>query len=336
MKHLTRLAAPALAAALALPAGAATFGMNEIALSLGDKGQELRVLAGTGAGTSVALKDASGKTVRIDDIDFRPSTGGLYGYSNQTNTVYLIDRMTGLSTAVATATNITGSGDLGFDFNNKIDAARVVTDGPGKRNDNVVFFPENFTPGSAATLTAFTGLAYAAGDVNAGKDPAVEMNAYTNALPKADLDAAGVGVTQFVIDHSRNTLATLANNTGILTTIGTLFHEGAALDISGDGGFDILSLMPNMNTAYALLTSGKGTAFNQSIYSFGLTADASGRINLSLVSDVTQGPGLSDRLDGFAVFTAPAAVPLPASVLLLGAAIGGLGLAARRRNRKDA
>jgi hypothetical protein len=344
MKLFTLLSATTFIAAISGSAGAATFGQNEIALSLTDEGKSLMVLAGANAGSSVALKDADGKSVMINDIDFRPSTGELYGYSDVSDTMYTINRMTGLATAVVSTKGITGSKSLGIDFNNAIDKARVVTDGPGMVNENVVFSPGpvSFGPDGTPTMVnsktnpaTIMELAYATGDANAGKNPGVEMNAYTNAYDQSMLAAADRKTTQYVIDSSLDILAILANNTGVLTTIGSLWLDGKAFDASGEGGFDILSAMPGMNTAYALLTTGEGGSkknpFNQSIYSFDLMADAFGRINLFHVADVTQGPGKSSRLDGFAVLSVPAAVPVPASALLLGGALAGLGFAARRR-----
>lgn len=304
------------------------------------------MIAGANAGSSVQLKDATGKTVRIDDIDFRPSTGELYGYSDQADTVYVIDRMTGLATPVVTSKGITGSANAGIDFNNSIDKARIVTDGPGKTDENVVFSPGpvSFGPNGIPTLassdttTMISELVYRAGDVNEKRDPSVQMNAYCDAYDQSNLAPSARVSVQYVIDDSLNVLAKLANNTGLLNTVGSLWLDGAAFDASDLGGFDILSLVPGMNCAMALLSTGsttsKNNSFNQSIYGIDLVADAFGRVNLFRVADVTQGPGKSQRLDGFATYAMPAAVPLPASVLLLGGALAGIGLMARRRRAK--
>lgn len=344
------LVATTILAGLAGASSAATFGVNEIALSLKDEGKSLVVIAGAGAGSSVALKDPDGHSVKIDDIDFRPSTGELYGYSDQDDTVYVINRMTGVATPVVTSKGITGSANAGIDFNNAIDKARIVTDGPGKTNENVVFSPGpvSFGPDGMPTLVSsdttptISELAYAKGDKNEKMNPGVQMNAYTNAFDQSGLAVGERSSVQYVIDDSLGVLATLANNTGLLTTIGELWFEDRKFDFSGMGGFDILSLVPGMNRALALLTTGAGNSgqnpFNQSIYEFDLAANAMGRVNLVRLVDVTQGNGQSNRLDGFAVFSAavdvPAPVPLPASVLLLGGGVAGLGLIARRRRAK--
>ena len=137
---------------------------------------------------------------------------------------------------------------------------------------------------------------------------------------------AGAATTvQYVIDTELDTLATLGNNTGELTTLGTLTLDGAVFDATEDGGFDILSFSEGDNTAFALLTM-DGV---QSIYSFDLAADADGNINLMFVDTVTTDFG---TLDGFALV--PSQVPVPAAGLLL---IGGLGaMAAIRRRRRAA
>lgn len=301
-----------LAAMIAGSAQAATFGMNETALTLGDEGRTLVTLAGMGSGSEVTLKDEAGKSIKIADIDFRPNTGELFGYSNVDDTVYLIDPATGASVAVASLKN-GASGDIGFDFNNVIDKARIVS----SNDDNLVF-----TPGSSA-IAAVTSLSYAAADANAGTNPKVSMNAYTNAVPMA------ASTVQFVIDSGLNILATLANNTGIVSTVGAFYLDGIAFDLSDVGGFDILSTAEGENMAVALLSSMPGASTQtRGIFTFDLMADANGQINLTRLVDLS---GTSGRYDGFAVMATPSAVPVPASVLLLGGAMAGLGALRMRR-----
>ncbi len=298
----------------ALPSAAATIGNSATAWSLSSGGTSLVAVAGKGAGSALALNFGKGVRDSISDIDYRPATGGLFGYSDKTDTVYSIDILTGKATAVVSAANTTTTPKAGIDFNNVIDAARIVT----TLDENAVFFPNNMPP----ALTRFTNLFYGATDINAGKNPNVRMNAYTNAVKGATV------TLQYVIDTGLDVLATLANNTGVLTTVGKLTLGGKAFNADDAGGFDILSFAEGDNSAFALLTRGK----KQGIYSFSLTPDASGNVNLSLVSDLSK--SYKGGLSGFTVAPAPAPVPLPASALLLAGGIAMAGTVSRRRRRR--
>jgi hypothetical protein len=308
------LAALALAAtAAALPAQGAPIDSNATAWSLSGGGKTLVTIAGRGAGSAVDIDFGKGVKDQLVDIDYRPATGGLFGYSDRTDTVYSIDILTGKATAVVRAAGTTSTAKAGFDFNNVVDRARVVT----TQEENAVFDPNVIPP----TLVRVTNLFYAAGDVNAGKNPNVFLNAYTNAVKGA------ATTVQFVIDTGLDVLATLANNAGTLTTVGKLMLDGKAFDAGDKGGFDILSFAEGDNSAFAILTRGN----KQGLYSFSLTPDAAGNVNLSLVTDLSR--SYKDGLTGFTVAPAPAPVPLPASALLLGAGLGLAGVVARRRRR---
>jgi hypothetical protein len=305
------IAAAALAA-LAAPGTAATFGSNAVVYTLGDEGRTLVTLAAPGMSmpSGVAL-DFGGPLTSLDAITYRPQTRELYGYDNESDTVFLIDPMTGAATAVATQAGLTSNDDLDIDFNNVLDAARIVT----AEEENRVFFPNRMPPG----FISATDLFYGAMDPNAGLDPNVVANAYTNAVP----DAATT--TQYVLDSDWDILATLANNAGELTTVGELFLDGMAFDVTEDIGFDILSFSEGDNTAFALLTSRMGGG--QSIFEVPLMADAMGRINLMPVMALDREFG---TLQSLAV--APAPVPVPAALPLLAAGIAALGMVARRRH----
>lgn len=218
--------------------------------------------------------------------------------------------MTGMTTAVATQAGLTGNDDLDIDFNNVLDAARIVT----AEEENRVFFPNATPPG----FISATDLFYGPGDANAGRNPNVVANAYTNAVPDATT------TMQFVIDSDWDIVATLANNAGSLSTVGALFLDGMAFDVTEDIGFDILSFSDGDNTAYALLT-GRSDGV-QAIYEVPLMADALGRINLMPVMALD---GQFGTLQSLAV--APAPVPVPAALPLMAAGLAALGLAARRR-----
>ncbi len=296
------------ALSLANVATAATLPQNAIAYSLGDGGRTLVTVASPagGAVSGVGLTFAGGFDVTLDGIAYRPKTRQLYGYDNAGATMYAIDVATGAATAVVTEPGVTTTDALGLDFNNVLDAARIVT----AADENVVFFPNKVPP----TLEPKTPLFYGMGDANEGKDAIVAMNAYTNAVPNP------TSTLQYAIDSNLDTLTTLANNAGTLTTVGDLFFGGNPFDVDTMGGFDILSFFSGDNSAYALLTGSAG----QSIYSVPLIADMQGRINLEFVANAGQGFG---ALNSFAV----APVPVPPAFGLMVLALGGLGFLRRRK-----
>ncbi len=96
-----------------------------------------------------------------------------------------------------------------------------------------------------------TKFAYAAGDVNAGKDPEITGGAYTN-------NVAGAANTIFyMIDHDADTLVTIADKTatgssntggGQLKTIGQFFDEqGNRLNMSPTTDIDIYTDRSGIN-----------------------------------------------------------------------------------------
>ncbi|MBP1805774.1 DUF4394 domain-containing protein [Rubellimicrobium aerolatum] len=296
---------------LAGAAGAATTGLG---YALGDNGATLVTIGDLADPTSlsgIALSTADGLDLALSELTARPSTGGLYGYSSATNGYYLVDPATGVATEQAIGPGINEGAGAGFDFNNVIDAARLVT----TNDDNFVFDPKAVP----ATLTQATDLFYVAGDPNEGANPSVFANAYTNAVPNASANV------QYVLDSGTDSLALLGNNAGTLTTVSRLFLDGTALDFSAVGGLDILSLAEGDNTAYALLSLGGA----QSLYSF-LLPGAGGRADLNFLGSLGTTYG---SLTGLAVASAPAPVPLPAAGLLLGGALLGLGALRARRVR---
>jgi Domain of unknown function (DUF4394) len=314
MSIRSMLAAGTVAMAAAPAAQAATLGVG---YSLGNNGQTLVILgdlADPGTLSGKTITNADGVVLRLSELTVRPRTGELYGYSDADSTVYLVDPATGKAAAKGTLDNATPVPAVGFDFNPTIDRARIVS----ITDDNIVFNPDT------NSFTVATRLFYATGDANEGADPNVFANAYTNSF-LGITPPTTVTTVQYVIDSELDILATLANNAGTLTTVGSFFLNGSAFDLSDLGGFDILSLSEGNNTAIALLTSTMG----QSLYSFSLTPDGSGRINLISYGDASTDFGL---LRGLAV--APAAVPLPAAGLLLGAALAGLSLVRRRQRRR--
>lgn len=281
---------------------------NTVSYSLGDSGNTL-VRLGSLHDTNLtgkAIKDSTGATVTLDAISYRPATREYYGYSDKDNAVYKVNPNTGVVTFQANFADATNTGTLGMDFNNVLDAARVVS----QEEDNLVYFPNN----DPQNIIRATDLFYVDGDVNAGQNPGIVANAYTNAV------ANPATTQQFVLDATSNSLATLGNNAGTLSTIGTIKVDGKPFDFLTDAGLDILSLSEDDNTAYALLSN----SYSSGIYHIPLIADASGNVNASLVRSLDDSYGLKSGLT-------IAAVPVPASGLLLGAVVMGAGFMRRRK-----
>jgi hypothetical protein len=264
---MTILARAALAAGLSLSAISAH--AAPMALALVDGGRALARIADLNRpamGAPMAIRDAAGQAVTLDALAWRPATRGLYGFSAATDTVYAVDPTTAVATASATLAGAVGAASVAFDFNNQIDAARLVS----AAGDNLVYFPRN----EPADIKRFTPLFYVEGDVNAGRSPRVFGNAYTNAVP-----AAGSTV-QYVLDAATNSMATLANNTGELRTVGGLTLDGVALAVSDVGDFDIVSAREGDNRAFAVLTTAVGTG----LYAVALARDASGGVPVRLIA----------------------------------------------------
>ena len=247
-----------------------------------------------------------GDATTLDSIALRPNGRRLYGYSEASDAVYEIDVETGTAALRASLPQPSGAATSGFDFNNVLDAARIVTGD----DENFVFFPvdQAGADNASASIAQFTDLFYEAGDANEGADPMVIGNAYTNAVfPPPD------STLQYVLDQGTDDLATLGNNAGNLSTVG-----GTGLDFDAMGGFDILSLSEGMNEAFALLT----VDGMQDIYAIDL--------GTGLATFAADAPTRFGSLDGFAV----APVPLPAALPLLG--FGLAGLVGLRRTRRRA
>ena len=233
---LTLIAAPLFADGHASPASG--YGLT-------DDGTAIVMLPGlVEAGEKIMLDG------QVDAIAYRPVTGDLMGIT-RTGDVFAIDTQTGaLTSTMATVADTVMVGDdaaVGFDFNNKIDAVRAVTtDGV-----NLVYFPVGFgdMDDRANSVLRFTDLAYAAGDTNEGTTPMIYANAYTNAVNGAKQDATA----QYALDAATDSLVTLANNEGTLTTVAPITIADEAVDLAAMGGFEIVSPEAGTNTAYAIL-----------------------------------------------------------------------------------
>ncbi|WP_319004492.1 DUF4394 domain-containing protein [Loktanella gaetbuli] len=200
-------------------------------------------------------------------IAYRPVTGQLLGFAD--GTIYDIDATTGALTdlgATFADDAMIGEGAVAFDFNNQIDAVRLV----GEDGANLVYFPEGFGDADerANSVLRFTDAFYLDGDANAGTTPAIFANAYTNAIPGATAESTA----QYAIDAGTDALVTLANNAGELATVGALTLDGEPVDVTAMGGFDIVSATEGDDMAYAVLqTEGSETA---GLYLVDLTSGA--------------------------------------------------------------
>jgi hypothetical protein len=175
-------------------------------------------------------------------LDARPATGQLYAPSNL-GRLYVLDPRTGAATAVSStpaAVRPTG-GPFGFDFNPTVDRVRVTAAGTGELNyrlnpnDGMAVDGDPLTAG----VQPDTALAFADGDANAGRNPAVVAAAYTNNFLGATT------TTLYGLDAGRDALVgigglngTPSPNGGRLTTIGALGRNigpAASFDIAPDG-----------------------------------------------------------------------------------------------------
>jgi hypothetical protein len=167
-------------------------------------------------------------------IDFRPSTGQLYGLGS-TSRLYTIDPATGAATQVGSgpfSPPLSGT-EFGFDVNPIVDRIRVVSDADQNLRLN---------PTTGAIAATDTALSYSPGDPNAGQNPNVVGAAYTNNVPVTTT------TTLYAIDSNLDILL-IQNppNNGALNTVGVL-----GVDTSGLVGFDIAA----DGTVFASLTVG--------------------------------------------------------------------------------
>jgi hypothetical protein len=254
-----------------------------------------------------------GAATFLDAIDFRPLTGELFGYLDATDTLYQVDLSTAMLTAVASGSgaSATNTNLLGMDFNPTIDRVRVVTES----GQNLVY-----NPNTAAAPSVTTPLFYPAGDPGAAAPLGVRVieSAYTN-----NISGMFGNTTQYGIDYGTDSLVTIANNAGTLTTIGAL---GLSIDKSAPFvGFDIFTSMAGVNTAYAIFDTTAGAA--PGLYTLDLATGAATSVG-AIGGGFTQVYSLAVRPPA-AVIPEPGtlALVLPGVVLLAG------GVARRRRHR---
>jgi hypothetical protein len=255
----------------------------------------------------------------LADIDFRPSTGELYGLG-YTGSVYKID----VNTLVATSIGFVpapGSGfsGVGIDFDPVTGNLRIID---GQSLMNFSFNPDNNTHTLDSPLVQ-----YVAGDPNLTPTPPfprVQGIAYDNNVSGA------LSTTLYGIDvHAPGmpppaTLTTIAPLSGDMTTVGS-----TGVSTGSVGGFDISGATGN---AYTVFNSFLPTTAN--FYTVDLTTgqatlvDALNVDNQFLVSGISVAP----------VNLPPGGgnnAPLPAAIFMapLGVAIAGVTARRMRRER---
>jgi hypothetical protein len=174
----------------------------------------------------------------VADVDYRVARGVLYGATNL-GRVVTIDPWTAKVSIVSTSTpTISWGGQrAGIDFNPAVDRIRVVTSG----GMNLRMHPDtgkliDSNPNEGG-VQIDKGLAYVAGDVNAGKSPEVTGVAYTYNKDNEKI------TTLFGIDRAQGALVRhgsvegeqpfVSPDTGELRTVGAL-GLGTLIDVSMD------------------------------------------------------------------------------------------------------
>jgi hypothetical protein len=194
-------------------------------------------------------------------IDFRPSTGQLYGYTSY-NRIITINTATGAATVLGSLTTPLQGNAYGMDFNPVPDRIRIVND-----NDQNV----RVNPDTGAIAAVDSPLAYAPGDPNNGQNPNIVGLAYTNNF------AGTTSTTLYDIDSNLDILTTQGGlnsnpspNTGQLFTVGPLGVNTTAnvgFDIAGSTGAVYASLTPsgaNTTNLYTInLATGAATIIGQ-------------------------------------------------------------------------
>ena len=162
-------------------------------------------------------------------MDFRPATGQLYAVGSASR-LYVVNRMNGAATFVATLSTALSGATFGVDFNPTVDRLRIVSN-----------------TGQNLRVNVDTGMVTVDGALNPGT-PGVTAAAYTN-----DFNGATT-TTLFVIDTNTDTLYTQnPPNNGTLVSVGPL-----GINATDQNGFDIAT---GDNAAYAALTVGALSGF---------------------------------------------------------------------------
>ena len=204
---------------------------------------------------------AAGEQIRT--IDFRPSTGQLYGLAvNAAATLgrlYVINTSTGVATAVgASAFALPGVGIFSIDFNPVVDRIRLVS----SAGLNLRLNPDL---GTISVIDA---------PLNPGT-PAIADIAYSNSVPLS------TSTNLYDIDFTSDALYTQnPANSGLLNLVGTL-----GVDVTNLAGFDI----SQFEIAYAQINDGITASF----YTLNLATGAAtlvGALGNTAVVDIAAAP----------------------------------------------
>jgi hypothetical protein len=212
----------------------------------------------------------------VAGIDFRVAKGVLFalGKQGKNGRLYTIDTQTGKATQVGSGTfALALEGDeFGLDFNPTVDRIRLVSN----TGSNARIHPDtgaivDGNPNEAG-VQADARLAYAQGDSNFGKAPAIMAAGYTYNKENEKI------TTNFAIDGARDALVMqgskegalpiVSPNTGQLTTVGSI-GAGASARVSFDiydvtnAAFGAFTRVGAKSSRWFMvdLTSGKGTFY---------------------------------------------------------------------------
>ncbi|MDQ3651769.1 MAG: DUF4394 domain-containing protein [Acidobacteriota bacterium] len=253
----------------------------------------------------VAISGLVSGSETIVGIDRRPTNGLIYGVSSQ-GRIYTINETSGAATLVSTISGTTLSGGVfGVDFNPQADTAgmsslRITNNGAGVNQNLAV----NVATGVA---TVQTPLAYVAGDPNFGQNPNVAGSAYANNVNGA------TSTSLYDIDTNLGVLVTQnPAPSGQLSTVGSL-----GVNSSGVLGFDISGLT---GTAYAALNPNDGFS---NLFTINLATGAATQIGQIGSGYLIR--GLTTQIGQ------AAAIPEPATMILLGTGLAGIAAKFRRR-----
>lgn len=213
----------------------------------------------------------------LQAIDFRPSTGQLYGLGSSSR-LYAIDRTTGVAATVGSPFAIPLSGtQFSMDFNPFADALRVVSDTDQDLRINVN--TGAVVDGDMATngLQPDGTLAYATNDSGNGLNPLIAAVGYSGNF------SGTAATTLYGIDSDRDVLVTQGSTSGapVSPNGGTLLTVGAlGVDATSRAAFDVVS--SNRGSEAILVTgTGTGTGTTSPFYRVDLTTGQATFIGLS-------------------------------------------------------